>query len=48
MSKHFTVIVESEDFSEDDIYVAMEQYIDGMLEGGEIDETLKFEIHSMD
>lgn len=48
MGKQFAIIIKDKDLTEDDIYVAMEQYVDGMLENREIDKPLEFEIRQMD
>ena len=48
MSKQFTIIIKNEDLTEADLYMAIENYADEMLEDGEIEEVLDFEIIAMD
>ena len=48
MSREFKIIIKNEDLNEADIFMAIENYADEMLEDGEIEEVLDFEVIAMD
>ena len=48
MSREFKIIIKNEDLHEADIFMAIENYADEMLEDGEIEEVLDFEVIAMD
>lgn len=48
MSRQFTVILKNEDLSTIDISMAIQDYADELLNAGEIEEYLKFEVIEMD
>ena len=48
MSREFKIIIKNEDLHEADIFMAIENYADELLKYGEIEETLEFDVITMD